>query len=524
MVCEVKKIDSNISGLSFAEEVCLKQLPVTAVDGFDPTWYGLEPNSYSDFGGELSTVARTPIDPSRQNKKGTVTDLDASGGFNSDVTKSNLVRLLQGFFFANARRKPSTESFTLGTANTAITSVTSATKTYAAAAGLLPFNKVKYLVLASGFGVAANNGVKTVASATGTTVVVTEVIADEAAPPAAAKLEVVGYLFPAADLALTVVSGIPTLTSAAITLTSLGLIVGEWIYLGGDAASSYFAANRGYARIRSISATQITFDDTTFTPTAVAAAGLSIQIFFGTVLKNENTAALIVRRSYQLERTLGEGTTAGQSQAEYLEGAVPNEFTLNVPQADKLNADLTFVASDHTQREGGATSDLQIKGGARVSALGEDAFNTSSDVYRLKMNIIDPATSAPSPLFGYVTEANISINNNVTPNKAVGVLGAFEQSAGNFEVSGSVTAYFATVAAVQAVRNNADVGMNIISASQNVGMVYDVPFLGLGGGRVNVEKDSPITVPLEMAGAENPNGYTMMFVSFAYLPDIAMPV
>ena len=63
MVCAINKIDSNITGLAFAEEVCLKQLPTTAADGFDPTWYALEPNSYSDFGGEIATVARAPIDP-----------------------------------------------------------------------------------------------------------------------------------------------------------------------------------------------------------------------------------------------------------------------------------------------------------------------------------------------------------------------------------------------------------------------------------------------------------------------------
>lgn len=528
MVCEVVKIDSNITGLAIAEEVCLKQLPVLAVDGFDPVWYGQEPNSYSDFGGEITTVARAPIDPSRQNKKGTPTDLDASGGYNTDVTQNNLTRILQGFFFASARMKPSTLSLALGVANTAISGVVALDKEYNAAAGLAGFNKAGYLVKASGFANAANNGIKTVVSATATAVVVTETVFDEASPPANARLEVVGFKGTAADLSFAVVSGIPSLVSAgALDFTTLGLIPGEWIWIGGDAVGSTFVNNRGFARISTVTATALTFDDTEWTPVNEAATGLTVQLFFGTVIRNEKLPSLIKRRSYQIERTLGEGPEAenpGDQQAEYLEGAVCNELTLNVPQADKFNADLTFVACDNTQRSGAA--DDKIKSatlGSLVSALGEDAFNTSSDVRRIKMAILDPTTSRPTPLFGYVTEANTSVANGVTPNKAVGTMGAIDTSAGNFVVGGSVTAYFTSVAAIRAIRNNADVGLSTILASKNAGMVWDIPLLGLGGGRLAVEKDAPITVPLEPAGAENKYGYTLMHVSFAYLPNAAMP-
>jgi len=518
MVCAINKIDSNITGLAYAEEVCLKQLPVLGTDGFDPTWYGLEPNSYSDFGGEISTVARSPIDPSRQNKKGTITDLDASGGFNTDFTQTNLTRLLQGFFFADARQPASTQG--LNTTQIPITGVVSSSKTYSAASGLSVF-AVSQLVKATGFNTAANNGIKTVATAATGAITVAETLVDEASPPATSKLERVGFQFASADINIAVVGGIPSLTSTVATFTALpDLFPGKWVYLGDDVAGNKFANNNGYARIKTIAAKSLTFDDTSWTPVNETGTAKTIRIYVGTSIKNELLPALIKKRSYNIERQLGLG--ASTTQAEYLEGAVANEFTLNIPQADKLNADLTFVASGNTQRSGDV-GDL-IKTGARVSSAGESAFNTSSNIYRMKLSVNSTTSSNASSLFGYATEANVSVANGVSTDKAIGVLGGFDVSLGNFEVSGSVTAYFTTVAAVKAVRNNADVGLSIIGAAANAGFIFDIPLLGLGGGRATVEKDTAVMLPLETMGAQNANGYTMLYDNFPYLPTAAMPV
>ena len=287
------KQDSNIVGLAIAEEESLKVLPAT------PVWYEQEPNSYADFGGNIKTIARSPINASRQKKKGTVSDLEAAAGFNTDLTKTNATRLLQGFFFADAREKANTKP--LNGTQIAVTGVTGSSKTFAAASGLGVF-KAGHLVVASGFGVAANNGLDKVASATATTVVGTSTKADEGSPPAAAKIEAVGFQFPTADVAI-VVTGTSSIrmTSAATDLTTLGLTVGEWIFVGGDAAGLKFATcPSGYGRISKIAAGYIDFDDTTFAAASDVGTGKTIQIFFGSVLRNEKDSTLIKRRSYQL--------------------------------------------------------------------------------------------------------------------------------------------------------------------------------------------------------------------------------
>ena len=164
-----------------------------------------------------------------------------------------------------------------------------------------------------------------------------------------------------------------------------------------------------------------------------------------------------------------------------------------------------------------------VKSGTRVAALGQDPYNTSRNIYRLRMNIIDDTTLEPTALFGYVTEGTVTINNNASLAKAVSVLGGFDITVGTFEVGGSVTAYFSNVAAVQAVRNNSDVTMDIIAAKDNAGLVVDLPMFGLGGGRISVEKDQPITVPLETLAAEGATGYTLGITVMPYLPTQAMP-
>jgi hypothetical protein len=81
-----------------------------------------------------------------------------------------------------------------------------------------------------------------------------------------------------------------------------------------------------------------------------------------------------------------------------------------------------------------------------------------------------------------------------------------------------------TLAAVAAVRANEDVTFDCIFARDNAGIAYDLPLIALGDGRLNVQQDSEIQLPLEMSAAEDATSHhTLLKAIFPYLPDVAMP-
>ena len=514
-MAQVNKIDSNITGLAFAEEADLGFLPGEGGYAGSPVWQSLAPNSYNDFGGEIVTVAPNPINPSRQRRKGVTTDLNATGGINQNLTFSNLTNLMQGVLFADIREKGYEEptSITIGANDVYLVADTT---------GFL----VGSLIKGQNFGDAANNAMQEVIAVVGATSVEVATLTADAAPATRANIRVVGFQSAAGDIDVDNAGTLPAYTSTVLDFTTLGLVEGQWIYVGGDTAIMGFntnAVNNGWKRIRSIAANRLTIDKSDTAMVTEANAAQTIQIFFGDVLRNES-GSQIVRRSYNVERLLGapDNSSPAQIQSEILVGAVPNEFTLNVPSAELLNADVSFVATDNVQRDG-ATGPKQT---GVLDPFTAKEFNTSSDISRIRLSTVSDTNPAPTALFAFVTEATISINNNVTPNKAVGVLGAFDVTAGTFTVSGSLTAYFANVSAVQAVRNNSDITLDIGFIRDNQGIVFDMPLISLGDGRLSVEVDQPITLPLNTDAASGQDvdenlDHTLLITYFNYLPTAA---
>jgi hypothetical protein len=503
-----KTINSNVTGVSVAEELEPKVLPGS------PDWYDRAVISYSDFGGDVAYVADESINSSRQNQRGLPVGIEAGGRYNILMT-NGLTRDMQGFFFADAHEK--VDSIPLNGVAIPFTSVAVA-GAYGAASGLTVF-PVGAIVNATGFTNAANNGPSTVTAVLSTTLTTDRVTVVEASPPAAARIQQVGFAFGSGDLTLTVVGGTATLNSTAGDWFNIDVQVGEWLFIGGDAVGDRYDAGYGYGRVKSITTNDVIIDEIAWVGALATDTGVgkTMRIYVGTYIRNEKDPANIVCRTYNVERTLGSDDDGVQS--EYLAGAVESELSLNLPLKERHTADFSYMALDNEYRTG-----LEgVKVGTHHAMPKQQLYNTSSTVFRLRMSILDPDTLDPTNMFAYASDATFTINNNISIAEAVSVFGGFDIIVGNFTVGGSVTAYFTTVASIKAIRDNADVGFNAILAQANRALVYDIPLLGVGGGRLNVEKDAAITVPLENFGAENDNGYTMSYTDFAYVPDIAMP-
>ena len=489
-------IDSSVATLAYAFE----SAPGVLVSGTD--WQSIPITGYEDFGSTIETFTPTEIKPGRMQPLGEVVGLSATGGFTCVVYQRNLRDFLPGFTF--------TPPYAYGQlkGSSAITAVapTSITVSGATAAGFVKPTTADLLVRLSGFGNANDNKVVRVTAATNTSLTTTGLIATSS-PPASATVDLVGYQMTGAGVSLDVTGSVTSLKGFVLP-TGSKLRPGAWIRIGGkDVATQYSPATTGYARVGDISAAGVNLDITTFTPSSVAGK-TGVQIFIPT--HNYRNSRMDTYYYYQLERRLGTGSAG--LQAEYVSGALANELTFNFPTAEVVNASVAFVARDAQTQTGSLKST-----GSYLQALSERTYNTSAAIKYLNM-YEHGAASSKSALFKFLSEMSLTVTNNVTSVPAVGSVSPIDVTAGDFNVTGSATAYFKEAAAIQAARDNVDVGLYAIANRANEGWVADIPHTRLGEVTLGVTANEPITVEMSSNAGESALGYMVSFDFFDYLP------
>ena len=260
----------------------------------------------------------------------------------------------------------------------------------------------------------------------------------------------------------------------------------------GAAANDMF----GYARVVSVSADTIVFDKVVGTPAiprlrqTSMMAPAKVDILFGEYITDvDNDHDLYVERSFQFEAAYpglgpGEGNTPAERAAdllryEYGRGMYAGTLALNLPLQDKATMTMNFSGTDVLSSE-------TARGVARARLGGADAalrptrrtaYNTVTDLARLRVTGMDEE--------GLTTDFKslvINIDNNVSPEAVLGVLGAKFVNFGSFDVNVEAQVVFTSPAVISAILDNDTVGMDAIIKNDNGVIIIDLPSSTLGGG------------------------------------------
>lgn len=357
------------------------------------------------------------------------------------------------------------------------------------------------LALLQGFPTAVNNKKARVSSSTATSVVfpASTFTAETATIPVGASIRAVGFQGAAGDI-VAVAGG---LTSTTLDFTTFGLVVGEWLKIGGGVSGEQFntSQNNDWVRVSGIAAHALTFD---VLPTGWAAdggTGRTISVFMGDVLRNGTT-----KRSNTIERQY---LSHSPVTYEYLTGMTIDKLSLSMPSQKIATYSKTYMgkSSQVTQARPSGVSD--------VAAPTYQVLNTSANVGRIGLG----GTTITGPSF--VMEATVEISNNLRMQNAVGSLGAVGTGNGEFDVTGTLNTYFGDKSILDKVYANSETSFDVRlgrADGNKETLLVDLPRIKFSSGSPSVQgKNQDVMVDGKYQGLRHATlGYTLGIGRFWY--------
>ncbi len=473
---------TNNFAASYALEETIGVLPTT------PVWKLLEPNTINTFGATITTVERAPISKDRQARKGTVTDLDSAVETDADWTMDSFEDFISGFIFANWQFSAAQiYSLKSGTDAQDLEAAAAAYTHSVLGAAFLEGT----LVYARAFTNPLNNGlfaVDTGSTTSNTPIVAGAQVAETPSLEQAAQLETAGFRF--TDLIWT--DATKEIGSTLIDLTTLGLSLGQFIRVGSG--TNDFTNGAIMGRVVSISAAVIVLDKITNIDSGTLDGGgdesaSAVDLLYGRFYKNVSVdEATYAEQSFQFEGAYDNLENPGPGdEYEYAKGNFANQVTFTLPLTDKATISFGFIGTDTeppstTRATGADTPQNPVKTGA---------LNTSADIARLRITNVDE--SGLSTCFKSMA---LTLNNNVSPEKCLGVLGAQFMNTGNFLVTLEAELLFTNGDVIAAIRENRTVTMDFGVENDDGGIWVDIPSMTLGGGARSFPVNESILVSL----------------------------
>lgn len=383
--------------------------------------------------------------------------------------------------------------------NQAVTALSTTTATVVAGTTF----KAQMLAFTSGFATPANNGLFVVSSSGATSVVFpSSSFTAEGSPPAAAFCRVVGAQGASADITATATG----LASSSLDLTTLGLVAGQWILIGGDAAGTHFAtaACNGWARVKSVTTHAITCDIVPAGMTTDAGTGKTIQFFFGDFITNGTT-----QQSFTFER---QQQDLASPTYEYFVGQQVDKFSLPFKASSVLAGTLSLVGQGAPTSSNVTTT--RFAGATDLSAPTYGILNASSHIGELYENNL--------PVTSYISEIGLDIANNLSGQFAVANIGAIGVLNGEFNVSGNLVAYFSDLTLLNQVINDNDTSMMFRAGradGNRESVLFDVPSMRVTGtSPVDAKSQSRMFNGTFAAKVHPTLNYMLSASRFWYLP------
>lgn len=514
---------SNDATIAYAEETAL---------GVAGTAFTLtQPNSIDQYGAEIGTVSRDPINPSRQRFKGATVDLDSSVEYGADLTMSSLRDHIEAYCFAIGVNTDVTQLAATAAANASGDYTLSSALVGSQIDRFLSASAGSTLIWVSGFTTSSNNGLKAIDTdaTTSTALSVSDTLADETG--ATARISFAGHRVAAGESITWTWSGASSQGTLAATglgtlLQGLDLTVGQMVHFGSVATG---AADRtiqnafdnggandayGYARVVSISADAIVFDKVdTLLQTSLSDPG-ELDILFGEFVRNvPRTDAAYLERSYTFEQALpglGDGTVGNTDDSyRYARGNYANAATFTFALGQLATVSYNFVGTD---TDNPTTS--RLTGADSASApVQTNAFNTAADFARLRVTEADED--------GITTDFKnftLTLANNASGEKVLGQLGPKFLNVGNFEASFEAELLFTNSLVIDKIRGNETVTMEVVLKNDDGVVAFDFPSLTLSGGSTGFPRDESVTISVTGQTFADPTLNTSIGVSLFPVP------
>ncbi|HEU4727687.1 MAG TPA: phage tail tube protein [Kofleriaceae bacterium] len=477
--------------------------------GVQPTsgWQTLEPNAdgISEFYPKLTKVSPSPLTKLRQKNASAIVDLSASPKLTLDLTKDHTDRFIEGAMLAKAKHSGGT-----GLAYFTPTARTTTDYTVAASGAL----QAGTLMLARGFVNAANNGLFQVgASSTATAIKVSGGVA-ETVSGYVATLEVAGFRGASGDIQIDVNGDI---ISTVADFTTMGLTVGQWLWVGGTIGGGHdfaTAAYRGFAKIKGpITATKIPLARRAWTVgSADTGTGKTIDLYWGRWLRTVAfTDADYQEPTYNIELSylkLSAGTT---DEYVYAAGNLIDEMQVTSPAQNLVTMDLSFVGTTI----GDPTVTRATGASTAAASLAIARYNTVNQQPYLRLVKQSDETTVSDDIETW----SMTLKNNVTPQKQQGTLGTKRDVVGKAEVDLTASVFLTQDDALKACSNNTALSFGAGFSNDDGGIFFDLPSVNCDNSPPKFPANGPVSLNLQLSAFRDATGnYTIGVSLFPYLP------